>query len=55
MLRECQRGEDAALKAYRAALRAELPPGVREDVQQQYEAIQKARAEVAALVDADGP
>jgi uncharacterized protein (TIGR02284 family) len=54
VLRECQRGEDAALRTYRAALRAELPPGIREVVQEQYEAIKKARGEISALVNAAG-
>jgi len=52
VLTECRRGEDAALNAYRDALRAELPPDVRELVQEQYEAIKRARAEIAALVEA---
>lgn len=54
VLTECRRGEDAALRAYREALRADLPPDIRELVQEQYEAIKKARAEVAALVEAAG-
>jgi uncharacterized protein (TIGR02284 family) len=49
VLGECLRGEDAALKAYRVALRAGLPPSVREVVQEQYEGVKKAHAEVAAL------
>jgi uncharacterized protein (TIGR02284 family) len=54
VLTECQRGEDAALKTYRAALRAELPTDVREVIQEQYEAIKKARMEIASLVNAEG-
>jgi uncharacterized protein (TIGR02284 family) len=54
VLRECQRGEDAALKTYRAALRTELPPDVREVIQEQYEAVKKARAEIASLASAEG-
>lgn len=54
VLRECRRGEDAALKAYRQALRAGLPPDVRELVQEQYEAVKKGRAEIATLADAAG-
>jgi uncharacterized protein (TIGR02284 family) len=54
VLRQCQRGEDAALKTYRAALRAELPADVREVIQEQYEAIKKARAEIASLANAEG-
>ena len=52
VLVECRRGEDAAIKAYREALRTDLPPDIRELVQEQYEAIKKARAEIAALVEA---
>jgi uncharacterized protein (TIGR02284 family) len=54
VLRECQRGEDATLKTYRAALRTELPPDIREVIQEQYEAVKRARAEIAALASAAG-
>jgi uncharacterized protein (TIGR02284 family) len=54
VLTECRRGEEAALKTYRDALRADLPPDARELVQQQYEAVKKARAEIVALLDAPG-
>jgi uncharacterized protein (TIGR02284 family) len=53
VLGECQRGEDAALRTYCAALRADLPPGIRELVQEQYEAIKRARAEVTSLFAAE--
>ncbi|HEY3820153.1 MAG TPA: PA2169 family four-helix-bundle protein [Polyangiaceae bacterium] len=49
VLSECQRGEEAALRVYRTALRAELPPSLREIVQEQYAAVKKAHAEVSAL------
>ncbi len=51
VLIECRRGEDAALETYRVALGEDLPPDLREMVQQQYEAVKKARAEMASLVD----
>lgn len=51
VLIECRRGEDAALRAYRDALRADLAPPVRELIQEQYEAIRRARAEIVALVE----
>jgi uncharacterized protein (TIGR02284 family) len=51
VLTECRRGEDAALEIYRTALRADLPPEIRAMVQEQYEAVTKARAEIAALVE----
>jgi len=54
VLVECRRGEEAALRAYRSALRADLPPDARELVQEQYESIKRARSEIAALVDARG-
>jgi uncharacterized protein (TIGR02284 family) len=50
VLTECRRGEDVALETYHAALRHEdLPPDIREMVQEQYEAVKTARAEIAAL------
>jgi uncharacterized protein (TIGR02284 family) len=55
VLAECQRGEDRALELYRAALHADLHPELRETVQEQYEAIKKARAELAGLREADAP
>jgi uncharacterized protein (TIGR02284 family) len=54
VLAECRRGEDAALRTYRAALRADLPPAIRELVQDQYEAVKKARDEVSTLMDSSG-
>ena len=51
VLIECRRGEDAALETYRAALGEGLPPDLREMVQEQYEAVTRARAEIASLVD----
>jgi uncharacterized protein (TIGR02284 family) len=53
LVAECARGEDAALHAYREALRANLAPGLREVLQEQYEAIKKAHEELTAVLDAD--
>jgi uncharacterized protein (TIGR02284 family) len=50
LLRECERGELAALKAYRIALHAELEPRLHEEVEGQYEAIKGALEEVRALL-----
>ncbi len=49
ILRECIRGEDAALRNYRAAMRAGLPPGAQEMVQEQYEVIRRAEEELRSL------
>ena len=53
VLRECLRGEDAALKNYRAALRVGLSPMMQETVQAQYEAIKRVREDVRALLSTD--
>jgi uncharacterized protein (TIGR02284 family) len=52
LVTECARGEEAALHAYREALRANLSPGLRELVQEQYEAIKVAHGELTAVLDA---
>jgi uncharacterized protein (TIGR02284 family) len=52
LLRECERGEMAALKVYRLAMHAGLPPQIHEQVEDQYGAIQGALAEVRSLADA---
>jgi uncharacterized protein (TIGR02284 family) len=52
---ECRRGEDAALETYRAALHEDLPPDIRAMVEEQYEAVKRARAEIAALADGADP
>lgn len=49
ILDECERGEDAALRAYRDALQRDLPPNVRSIVLRQYEGAQKNHDEVKAL------
>jgi uncharacterized protein (TIGR02284 family) len=52
LVAECARGEEAALHAYREALRANLSPGLRELVQEQYDAVKVAHAELTAVLDA---
>jgi uncharacterized protein (TIGR02284 family) len=53
ILRECERGERAALKAYRIALHAGLAPQTQEEVEDQYEAIKSALEEVRTLLAAE--
>jgi uncharacterized protein (TIGR02284 family) len=51
LVAECARGEEAALRAYQEAIRADLwPPGLRELVQEQYEVVKKAHAELTAIL-----
>jgi len=50
ILRECERGEEAALSTYRSALHVDLPPATREVVQEQYEVVKKAHEEVCSLL-----
>jgi uncharacterized protein (TIGR02284 family) len=50
LLRECERGELAALKVYRLAMHAGLPPQIQEEVEDQYGAVQSALAEVRSLI-----
>jgi uncharacterized protein (TIGR02284 family) len=50
VLAECERGEDAALEMYRAALRVDLRPSVREIVQEQYGSLKAAHAEICSLL-----
>jgi uncharacterized protein (TIGR02284 family) len=52
LVAECARGEEATLRAYHEALRGDLSPGLRELVQEQYEAIKKAHSELTAVLDA---
>jgi uncharacterized protein (TIGR02284 family) len=50
LLRECVRGEDAALKNFRAAMHAGLPVDAQEVVQTQYDGIKRAREELGTLL-----
>jgi uncharacterized protein (TIGR02284 family) len=51
ILEETERGEDIALKHYRKALEAELPPQVRNLVERQYAGVERNHAQVRALRD----
>lgn len=51
MLDECERGEDAALHAYQAALQKPLPADVRQTVQQQLDGTQDNHDRVRQLRD----
>ncbi len=46
---ECERGEDAAVDAYKEALENELPEDVRMVVEKQYQMVQKAHDRMSAL------
>lgn len=52
ILNECERGEDVAKNAYKAALEESLPANVLEVVQRQYNAVQTAHDKVRDLRDA---
>lgn len=52
ILAECERGEDAAVAAYRKALSSDLPPEFETIVQLQYEDVLRAHDRVKALRDA---
>lgn len=49
ILEETERGEDIALKHYREALKADLPPQARNLVERQYAGVERNHAQVRAL------
>ena len=49
MLNECERGEDAAMDRYRAALKEPLPPDVMSVVQTQYEGVKRNHDQIRTL------
>lgn len=51
ILNECERGEDVAKNAYKAALELSLPANVQSTVQNQYSAVQAAHDQVKGLRD----
>jgi uncharacterized protein (TIGR02284 family) len=55
ILRECQRGDDAAMKLYAAALHAGLPPEIQEMVQDQRASLQSALNEIHSLLTMERP
>ncbi len=51
ILNECERGEDAALKRYRAALKQPLPTDIMDIVQKQYEGAERNHDQIRTLRD----
>jgi uncharacterized protein (TIGR02284 family) len=51
ILEETERGEDAALEAYRKALEKQLPTDVRSTVERQYEGVKRNHVQVRTLRD----
>jgi uncharacterized protein (TIGR02284 family) len=49
LLRECERGEQLALRVYRNALRTDLPAGIRSHVESQRDAIERTLQDLRAL------
>ena len=54
VLAECERGEDAALTAYRAALGVDMPASVRTTVERQFAEVKEAHEHIRALDRAAG-
>lgn len=54
ILAECERGEDAALAAYRSALDTDLPANVRAIVERQFAHVKEAHEHIRSLEKADG-
>jgi uncharacterized protein (TIGR02284 family) len=54
VLAECERGEDAALTAYRAALGVDMPASVRTLVERQFAEVKEAHEHIRALDRAAG-
>ncbi|HEX8558974.1 MAG TPA: PA2169 family four-helix-bundle protein [Pyrinomonadaceae bacterium] len=54
VLKECERGEEAALANYRAALGVDLPAAVRSLVERQFAEVRKAHDRVLGLERASG-
>jgi len=51
ILSECERGEDAAITAYRDAMAQSVPPGVDDLVEMQYSSIKRVHDRIRALRD----
>jgi len=49
ILNECERGEDVALKAYRAALEKPLPESIRMEVEKQLQGVQRNHDQIKSL------
>ena len=54
ILGECERGEDSALSAYRAALEVDMPAAVRTMVERQFAEVREARQHIRGLGSAAG-
>jgi len=54
VLAECERGEDAALSNYRAALGTDMPASTRSMVERQFAEVKEAHQRVRSLERADG-
>lgn len=54
VLAECERGEDAALASYRAALGTDMPASARSVVERQFAEVKEAHERVRNLERADG-
>jgi len=50
-LNECERGEDAALKRYREAIKKDLPSDVAAIVERQYEGVKRNHDQIRSLRD----
>ncbi len=53
LLEECERGEDAALKSYREAMKDPLPAAVESVVRTQYEGAKRNHDQIRSLRDAE--
>jgi uncharacterized protein (TIGR02284 family) len=49
IITECERGEEAAVKAYEESLKDDLPPALKGVIQRQFEHVQEASARLHAL------
>ena len=54
VLGECERGEDSALAAYRAALNVDMPASVRSMVERQFAEVKESRQRIRVLDHAEG-
>ena len=54
IITECERGEDAAVKNYSAALGRDMPAGVRPVVERQFAAVKEAHDRIRSLQRASG-
>jgi uncharacterized protein (TIGR02284 family) len=54
IIKECERGEDAAVENYRDALGRDLPAGVRPVVERHFASVKEARDRVRSLERASG-